>query len=116
FEGGGSTRGTAQALRADPRGSRRRARTVSGRRGRLDPGAAFAAGPIDRRGPSTVHHPESATMNDKNPVSRRGFLGTAGLATGAVVASGTFAHPAIGKVKGANEKVNFAILGPGGRA
>ena len=27
-----------------------------------------------------------------------------------------FAHPAIGKVKGANERLNFAILGPGGRA
>lgn len=55
-------------------------------------------------------------MNDQNGVSRRGFLGTAGLATGAVVASKAFAHPAIGNVKGANEKINFAILGPGGRA
>src|ERR1700722_11951827 len=55
-------------------------------------------------------------MNDKNAVSRRGFLETAGLATGALVASGTLAHPAIGKVKGANERLNFAILGPGGRA
>ena len=55
-------------------------------------------------------------MNEKSEVSRRGFLETAGLATGAVVASGAFAHPAIGKVKGANEKINFAILGPGGRA
>ena len=27
-----------------------------------------------------------------------------------------FAHPAIGTVKGANERLNFAILGPGGRA
>jgi predicted dehydrogenase len=55
-------------------------------------------------------------MNDKNAVTRRGFLETAGLATGAVATSGVFAHPAIGAVKGANEKVNFAILGPGGRA
>src|SRR5437870_5817025 len=55
-------------------------------------------------------------MTEKNAVSRRGFLETAGIATGAVLASGTFAHPAIGKVKGANEKLNFAILGPGGRA
>ena len=49
-------------------------------------------------------------------MSRRGFLETAGAATGALVAAGTFAHPAIGKVKGANERINFAILGPGGRA
>jgi predicted dehydrogenase len=55
-------------------------------------------------------------MNDQNAVTRRGFLETAGLATGAVAASGVFAHPAIGAVKGANEKLNFAILGPGGRA
>jgi len=41
---------------------------------------------------------------------------TAGAATGAIVAAGTFAHPAIGNVKGANERLNFAILGPGGRA
>ena len=27
-----------------------------------------------------------------------------------------FAHPAIGNVKGANERLNVAILGPGGRA
>jgi len=55
-------------------------------------------------------------MTEPNAVTRRGFLETAGLATGAVMASGTFAHPAIGAVKGANERINFAILGPGGRA
>ena len=55
-------------------------------------------------------------MTEKNTVTRRGFLGTAGLATGAVAASGTFAHPAIGAVIGANDKINVAILGPGGRA
>src|SRR3954454_22422399 len=55
-------------------------------------------------------------MNDPQSVSRRGFLEPAGVATGAVVAAGTFAHPALGKVKGANEKINVAILGPGGRA
>ena len=55
-------------------------------------------------------------MSDKQSVTRRGFLETAGVATGAVVAAGTFAHPAIGKVKGANDRLNFAILGPGGRA
>jgi len=55
-------------------------------------------------------------MTEKNALTRRGFLESAGLATGAALASGTFAHPAIGKVKGANERVNFAILGPGGRA
>ena len=55
-------------------------------------------------------------MTEQNAVTRRGFIGTAGLATGAIAASGTFAHPAIGAVKGANERINFAILGPGGRA
>jgi predicted dehydrogenase len=55
-------------------------------------------------------------MTEKQTVSRRGFLETAGVATGAVMAAGTFAHPAVGAVKGANERLNFAILGPGGRA
>jgi len=55
-------------------------------------------------------------MTEKKPVTRRSFLETAGVATGAVVAAGTFAHPAVGAVKGANERLNFAILGPGGRA
>src|SRR5262249_28739206 len=55
-------------------------------------------------------------MTEKKPVTRRSFLETAGVATGAVVAAGTFAHPAVAKVKGANERLNFAILGPGGRA
>ena len=51
-------------------------------------------------------------MTPSKSVSRRGFLQT----SGAVAAAGAFAHPAIGAVKGANEKLNFAILGPGGRA
>jgi predicted dehydrogenase len=55
-------------------------------------------------------------MRDKNKVSRRGFIETAGAATGAMVAAGAFPHPAVGSVKGANEKINIAILGPGGRA
>ena len=55
-------------------------------------------------------------MTEKKTVTRRGFLETAGIATGAIAAAGTFAHPAIGKVKGANDRLNFAILGPGGRA
>ena len=55
-------------------------------------------------------------MQDKRKVSRRGFIETAGVATGAVVAAGAFPHPAVGAVKGANEKINVAILGPGGRA
>src|SRR3982750_242570 len=55
-------------------------------------------------------------MTNKPEVSRRGFMETAGAATGALVAVGTFAHPAVGAVKGANERLNFAILGPGGRA
>ena len=55
-------------------------------------------------------------MTEKPELSRRTFMETAGVATGALVAAGTFAHPAIGNVKGANERLNFAILGPGGRA
>ena len=55
-------------------------------------------------------------MKDNRKVSRRGFIETAGAATGAMMAVGTFPHPAVGAVKGANEKVNIAILGPGGRA
>ena len=35
-------------------------------------------------------------MTEKQVVSRRSFLETTGAATGAVVAAGTFAHPAIG--------------------
>jgi predicted dehydrogenase len=59
---------------------------------------------------------EIAPMTEKKTVTRRSFLGTAGAVTGAAVAAGAFPHPALGKVKGANEKLNFAILGPGGRA
>ena len=55
-------------------------------------------------------------MRDSRKVSRRGFMETAGVATGAVVAAGAFPHPAVGNVKGANEKINIAVLGPGGRA
>ena len=50
-------------------------------------------------------------MRDKNKVSRRGFIETAGAATGAMMAAGAFPHPAVGSVKGANEKINIAILG-----
>ena len=55
-------------------------------------------------------------MRDNRKVSRRGFIETAGAATGAMMAAGAFPHPAVGSVKGANEKINIAILGPGGRA
>ena len=55
-------------------------------------------------------------MRDNSKVSRRGFIETAGAATGAMMAAGAFPHPAVGSVKGANEKINIAILGPGGRA
>jgi len=55
-------------------------------------------------------------MKNKGSVSRRGFMETAGVATGAIMSAGAFPHPAIGGVKGANEKINLAILGPGGRA
>ena len=53
-------------------------------------------------------------MRAKQVVSRRGFLGTAGAVTGAAVAAGAFPHPAVGAIKGANEKLNIAVLGPGG--
>ena len=55
-------------------------------------------------------------MGETRTVTRRGFLETAGVATGAALAVGTFAHPAIGKVNRANDRLNFAILGSGGRA
>ena len=56
-------------------------------------------------------------MKDNRKVSRRGFIETAGVATGAMVAAGAFPHPAVGGgVKGANEKINVAVLGSGGRA
>ncbi|WP_165233089.1 Gfo/Idh/MocA family protein [Aquisphaera insulae] len=55
-------------------------------------------------------------MQKRTKVSRRAFLETTGAVTGAAMAAGTFAHPAVGAVKGANEKLNIAILGPGGRA
>ena len=55
-------------------------------------------------------------MTEKKTVSRRGFLETTGAATGAILGAGAFAHPAIGAVKGANDRINFAVLGPGGRA
>jgi predicted dehydrogenase len=59
---------------------------------------------------------ESNPMRDNRNVSRRGFIETAGAATGAIMAAGAFPHPAVGSVKGANEKINIAVLGPGGRA
>jgi predicted dehydrogenase len=55
-------------------------------------------------------------MRDNHKVSRRSFIETAGVATSAAVAATSFPHPAVGSVKGSNEKINIAILGPGGRA
>ncbi|WP_165072480.1 Gfo/Idh/MocA family protein [Paludisphaera rhizosphaerae] len=55
-------------------------------------------------------------MQNKPLVSRRTFLETTGAAAGAAAAVGTFAHPAVGAVKGANDRINVGILGPGGRA
>ena len=56
-------------------------------------------------------------MKDSPKVSRRGFMETAGVATGTLLAGAAFPHPAIGKEgKGANEKINIAVLGSGGRA
>ena len=39
-----------------------------------------------------------------------------GATASALMAAGAFPHPAVGKVKGANEKLNVAVFGPGGRA
>ena len=56
-------------------------------------------------------------MKESPKVSRRGFIETASVATGALFAGGAFPHPAVGAgVKGANEKINIAVLGSGGRA
>ncbi len=54
-------------------------------------------------------------MIENSKVSRRGFLGTTGAAAGAMAAAGAFPHPAVGNVKGANERLNFAMIGVGGR-
>ena len=53
------------------------------------------------------------TPPNVSKVSRRGFIGATGATT---LAASAIAHPAIGSVKGANDKVNVAIIGPGGRA
>jgi predicted dehydrogenase len=53
------------------------------------------------------------TPPNQSKVSRRGFIGTTGATA---LAASTIAHPAVGAVKGANERVNVAIIGPGGRA
>ncbi|MFO0961194.1 MAG: Gfo/Idh/MocA family oxidoreductase [Isosphaeraceae bacterium] len=51
-------------------------------------------------------------MTHRKGMTRRGFIETAG----AAAAAGAFAHPAIGDgVKGANDTIRFAIIGPGGR-
>ncbi len=55
-------------------------------------------------------------MSQPQGLTRRGFLGTTGTAGAVAAAAGAFPHPAIGEVRGANEKINFAIIGPGGRA
>jgi hypothetical protein len=55
-------------------------------------------------------------MTDKRGLNRRRFLESTGATAGALAATGTFAHPAIGAgIRGANETVRFAILGAGGR-
>lgn len=48
-------------------------------------------------------------------MNRRGFLGTTSAAAGAALAASSYPHPAVGKILGANETINFAILGAGGR-
>ncbi len=55
-------------------------------------------------------------MTKPKPSSRRTFLQTTGAAAGAAAVAGTFPHPAIGNVLDANERINFAVIGPGGRA
>ena len=99
----------SQGYRASRRASRRR--SAGAARGARRGARRNAAAPV-----RTPGHLESNSMRDKHEVSRRGFLETAGAATGAAVAAGAFPHPAVGAVKGANEKINIAVLGPGGRA
>src|SRR5690606_9919436 len=57
----------------------------------------------------------SHSMTERNKISRRGFLGTSGAAAGAVAAAGAFPHPAVGRIQGANERLNFGMIGCGGR-
>ncbi len=52
-------------------------------------------------------------MTPKRGLNRRHFLGTT--AAGAALASSAFPHPAIASGRDANETLNFAILGAGGR-
>src|SRR5271168_4091460 len=59
---------------------------------------------------------QEKAMTEKKNVSRRDFIQTTGAAAGALATAGTFAHPAIGSIKGANDRINFAVLGAGGRA
>ena len=61
---------------------------------------------------------ENGLMTDKKTVlGAGGFIQTTGAAAGAMAAAGTFAHPAIGAtITGANDRINFAVLGAGGRA
>src|SRR3982751_6807355 len=58
------------------------------------PWTASTAGPLS-------HDPsrEAATMTEKRSVARRGFLETTGMTAGAMLAAGTFPHPAIGSIK-----------------
>src|SRR5436309_1725534 len=98
-------RSSRRASRRFPGGARDGARTEATRRRISRAGRALAS-----------RHLEFHSMRDKPVVSRRSFLETAGVATGAAMAAGAFPHPAVGSVKGANEKLNLAILGPGGRA
>jgi predicted dehydrogenase len=55
-------------------------------------------------------------MTDKkNQVNRRGFLQTSGAVAGVAATTAVFPHPAVGRVLGANERINFAAVGVGGR-
>src|SRR6185437_8974269 len=47
-------------------------------------------------------------------ISRRGFISTTAAATSAVVGANLLAAPAIGKVLGANDRIQFGVIGVGG--
>lgn len=76
------------------------------------------AQPNAARGAATIRGRVETTQmtdNQKAGVNRRGFLQTSGLAAGAAATAGIYPHPAVGNVLGANERINFAAVGVGGR-
>ncbi len=57
----------------------------------------------------------SDTLPASTPLNRRAFLQTTAQAGAAVTAAATLTRPAWGRVLGANDKINVALIGVGGR-